>query len=90
MNTTAVGFLIDADQEDGADLKREETEAVHVAPEGGVVDAFDALGVQHRVLAGWQAHVLRERADQLLDGDGLGAAGDEPRFGGGRRRRDGG
>jgi hypothetical protein len=60
-NATAVGFLIDADEEDGADLKREEAEAVHVAPEGGVVDALDALGVQYRVLAGRQAHVLRCR-----------------------------
>ena len=34
---------------------------VHVAPEGVVVGALDALGVQHRVLAGRQAHVLRCR-----------------------------
>lgn len=38
---------------------------------------------------GW-SRVPTEGASQLLDGDGLGAAGDEPSLGGGRRRRDGG
>jgi len=40
-----VGFLVDADKEDGADLEREEAEAVYVASEGGVVGALDALRV---------------------------------------------
>jgi len=34
-----VGFLVDADKEDGADLEREE------ASEGGVVGVLDALRV---------------------------------------------
>ena len=40
-----VGFLVDADKEDGADLEREEAEAVYVASEGGVVGVLDALRV---------------------------------------------
>jgi len=44
-NAAAVGFLVNADKEDGADLEREEAEAVYIASEGGVVDALDALRV---------------------------------------------
>jgi hypothetical protein len=122
-NAAAVGFLVDADEKDGADLERKEAESVDVASESGFFDALNALRVQHRVLARRQAHVLRcrrkqagiyfrpplyqrsrrdrvrgeqgrketgtEWAVELLDGDGLGTAGDEARLGAGRRR-DGG
>jgi len=44
-NAAAVGFLVNADKEDGADLEREEPEAVYIASEGGVVDALYALRV---------------------------------------------
>lgn len=57
-DAAAEGVLVDADEEDGADLEGEELDAVDVAAEGAVVDALDALGVQHGVLAGRQPHVL--------------------------------
>jgi hypothetical protein len=62
-NTTAAWFLVD--EEDRADLKRKEAEAIHVTPKGGVIDV---LGVQYQVLGGRQAHVLhcRRQADMYI------------------------
>lgn len=49
-NATSIGLHIDANNKNRTDLKRKELETVDVTPKGVVIDAFDSLRVQHRVL----------------------------------------
>lgn len=58
-NAASVGLLIDAHDENGTDLKREEFQAVDVAAKGFVIYALNPLRIQHGILARWQTHVLR-------------------------------